>query len=147
MESLKWKHLELSHPSLVKRGNPGQPCSQRGQRIRLPFACSAGWSWRRRSSEGLGRLFDQTVWVSSWNQIIKLLLMLFPPPGKLLTINPHLPKLDLSPRYHLETLSFEIHNVKGCYSLCWITLISLVSLLFPIRQQIPWSQKVGLHYF
>lgn len=71
------------------------------------------------------------------NQIIKLLLMLFPLPGKLLTIHPHLPKLDLSPRYHLETLSFEIHNVKGRDSLHWITLISLVSLLFPIRQQIP----------
>ena len=29
------------------------------------------------------------------NQIIKLLLMLFPLPGKLLTIHPHLPKPDL----------------------------------------------------
>lgn len=46
------------------------------------------------------------------NQIIKLLLMLFPLPGKLLTIHPHLPKPDLSPRYHLEALSFEIHSVK-----------------------------------
>lgn len=46
------------------------------------------------------------------NQIIKLLLMLFPLPGKLLTIHPHLPKPDLSPTYCLEALSFEIHNIK-----------------------------------
>ena len=47
----------------------------------------------------------------SW--ITKLLLMLFPPPGQPLTIHPHLPKPDLLPRYSLEALSFEIHNVKA----------------------------------
>ena len=38
--------------------------------------------------------------------------MLFPLPGKLLTIHPHLPKPDLSPTYCLEALSFEIYNIK-----------------------------------